>query len=94
VAACSKGGRVEVDGGSAIMTKSSRKRTAPTRSEVEAAACFGWGMRWWRALGPGSRMAGGGSDTVVSRVTTERERAQGQKFPKCGETEGGPKILV
>jgi hypothetical protein len=43
---------------------------------------------------PRSRRIGGGSGTVVSRVTTERERARGQKFAKCGERERGPKILV
>jgi hypothetical protein len=39
----SKGGGVEVDLGSAIMTKSLRKRTVAARSEagVEVAACFG-----------------------------------------------------
>jgi hypothetical protein len=41
VVARSEGGRVEVDGGSATMTKSLRKRTATACSEVgvEAAAC-------------------------------------------------------
>jgi hypothetical protein len=39
----SKGGRVEVDGYSVIMTKSLRKRMATSRSEAvfEAAACSG-----------------------------------------------------
>jgi hypothetical protein len=41
----SEGGGVEVDGGSAIMTKRLRKRMAVTRSkvEVEAAVCSGAG---------------------------------------------------
>jgi hypothetical protein len=41
----SKGGRVEVDGGSATMTKSLRKRMAAARSEVgvEAETCSGDG---------------------------------------------------
>jgi hypothetical protein len=43
VAAHIEGGRVEVDGGSMIMTKSLRKRTTVARSEakVKAAACSG-----------------------------------------------------
>jgi hypothetical protein len=41
----SEGGGVEVDGGSAIMTKSLRKRMAVARSKVkvEAAVCSGAG---------------------------------------------------
>jgi hypothetical protein len=41
----SEGGEAEVDGGSATMTKSLRKRTAAARFEagVEAAACSGAG---------------------------------------------------
>jgi hypothetical protein len=60
--ACSEGGRVKVDGGNTIMTKSLMKRMAVTRFEavVEAAACSGAGDeatacsevgikdgRWW-----------------------------------------------
>jgi hypothetical protein len=43
--ACSEGGGVEVDGGSAIMTKSLMKRMAVTHFEavVEAVACSGAG---------------------------------------------------
>jgi hypothetical protein len=48
-------------------------------------------MRRQHAPGPGSRTAGG---AAVSRATTERERARGQNFAKCGERERGPKILV
>jgi hypothetical protein len=42
-AACSEGGRVEVNRSSTIMTKSLRKRTVVGRSEggVEALACSG-----------------------------------------------------
>jgi hypothetical protein len=48
----SKGSRVEVDDGSATMTKSLRKRTAATHSE--AMACSGAGIeddKWWRRHG-------------------------------------------
>jgi hypothetical protein len=34
-------------------------------------------------------MAGGNSNTSISRVTTEREGAWGQKFAKCGKIEHG-----
>jgi hypothetical protein len=66
VAAHSEGGGVEVDGGSAIMTKSLRNRTAMTRFEArvevaacsedgdEAAACCRAGIedgRWWQQRG-------------------------------------------
>jgi hypothetical protein len=46
-AAHSEGGRVEVDGSSAIMTKSLRKRTTVARSEaeVEVAVCSGAGIK-------------------------------------------------
>jgi hypothetical protein len=52
----SEEGRVEVDSGSATMTKSLRKRTAVARSEagVEAAVCSGAGIedgRWQRQHG-------------------------------------------
>jgi hypothetical protein len=45
VAACSEGGRVEVDSGNATMTKSLRKRMATARSEAgdEAVTCSGAG---------------------------------------------------
>jgi hypothetical protein len=68
VVAHSEGGRVEVDCDIMTMIKSLRKRTVP-------------GSRWWRALGPGtmrrralgmgSRTAGGGGGAMVSRATTE-----------------------
>jgi hypothetical protein len=53
VVAYSDGGGVEVDSGSAIMTKSLRKRMVVARPEagVEAAACSGTGVedgRWRR----------------------------------------------
>jgi hypothetical protein len=52
----SKGGGVEVDGGSMTMTKSSRKRTAVARSEagVKATACSEASIeddRWQRQCG-------------------------------------------
>jgi hypothetical protein len=52
----SEGGGVEVDDGSATMTKSLRKRTAATRSEagVKVASCSGVGIedgRWHRWRG-------------------------------------------
>jgi hypothetical protein len=62
----SKGSRVEVDDGSATMTKSLRKRTAAAHSEAvvevavfsgtgdEAMACSGAGIeddKWWRRHG-------------------------------------------
>jgi hypothetical protein len=45
VAVCSEGGGVEVDGSSATITKSLRKKTAAARSEagVEEVACSGVG---------------------------------------------------
>jgi hypothetical protein len=46
-------------------------------------------MRRQRALGPGSRTAGGGGCVTVSRSTEQRERARGQKIAKCGEREHG-----
>jgi hypothetical protein len=39
-------------------------------------------------------MTGGGGGMTVSRVIAERERAQEQKFAKCGKRERGPEILV
>jgi hypothetical protein len=52
VVARSEGGRVKVDGGSATMTKSLRKRMAAACSEigVEAAACSGAEIKddWWQ----------------------------------------------
>jgi hypothetical protein len=84
--ACSEGGGVEIDGGSATMTKSLRKRTTAAQSEagVEAVACSGARIgdgRWQRNM-------------AVSRATAERESARGQNFAKCGEREHMPKILV
>jgi hypothetical protein len=85
VAAPSEGGGVEVNSGSATMTKSLRKRMAVAcpADGVEAATCSEAGDEAAAFSGAGiedGRWQGGGA--AVSRVTVERER------------ERGPEILV
>jgi hypothetical protein len=72
-----EGGGVEVDGGSAIMTKSLRKRMAMARFEagVKAVACSVAGDEARCASGLGSRTVDCCDGVVTSRVTVERERA-------------------
>jgi hypothetical protein len=55
---------------------------------VAAAVCSEAGDVAVVCSGPGMRTAGG-SNTMVFRVTEERERAWGQKIAKCSERERG-----
>jgi hypothetical protein len=75
MAAHSGEGGVDVDGDSATMTKSLRKRTTAARFEarVEAVACSRPGTRWRHAPELGSRTAGCGDGKVVSRAIEEAE---------------------
>jgi hypothetical protein len=59
-AARSKGGRVEVQGGSVTMTKSLRKRTVAAHSEagVKVVVCYRVRDEAASCSGPGLRMAG------------------------------------
>jgi hypothetical protein len=45
------------------------------------------------ALGPRSRTVGGGSDTMVSRATEERERTGDEKLLSVMRESAGPKTL-
>jgi hypothetical protein len=65
------------------MRLGSRRRRAP-----------GLGVRRRCTLGLGSRTIRGTDGTMVSRVTKERERAQGQKLLSVVRESVGPEILV
>jgi hypothetical protein len=96
VAVRSEGGGVEVDGGSATMIKSLRKRTTVACFEVGVEAVASCRAEDGAVVCSelGSRTVGGGGGAVVSMAIADRERARGRKFSKCGEREHGSEILV
>jgi hypothetical protein len=105
--ACSEGGRVDVNGASALRGRQGQgrqrwhdsvygltKRMAVVRSEVrvKAVACSVVRHEAMVCLRPGSRTAGGSSTMCLGRQKSERERKV-KKLLSVAKESVGPKIL-